>query len=115
MALHVGHNCVPWGDCDVCGAKVEPQYRQRTEREKGDTMTKRVSGFVVTLEQDMREDDAQEIVRAILLLKGVVNVDAIGSAPLDQHTIQRRLQAKMLHAVATAFEEPRHLSTHGDK
>ncbi len=40
---------------------------------------------------------------------------AIGSAPLEQHTIQRRLQAKMLHAVATAFEEPRHLSTHGDK
>ena len=31
MALHVGHNCVPWGDCDVCGAKVEPQYRQRTD------------------------------------------------------------------------------------
>lgn len=108
MALHVGHNCNPWDDCDVCGAKVEPPYRQRTEREKGDTMTKRVSGFVVTLEKDMREDDAQEIVRAILLLKGVVNVDAIdaiGSAPLDQHTIQRRLQAKMLHAVATAFEE----------
>lgn len=32
MALrHVGHNCVPWGDCDVCGAKVEPSYRQRTD------------------------------------------------------------------------------------
>ena len=31
MALHVGHNCVPWGDCDVCGAKVEPQYHQRTD------------------------------------------------------------------------------------
>ena len=68
-------------------------------------MTNRVSGFVVTLEKDMREDDAQEIVRAILLLKGVVNIDAIGSAPLEQHTIQRRLQAKMMNAVATAFEE----------
>lgn len=68
-------------------------------------MTTRVSGFVVTLEQDMREDDAKEIVRAILLLKGVVNIDAIGSAPLEQQTIQRRLQAKMLNAVATAFEE----------
>lgn len=31
MALHVGHNCNPWDDCDVCGAKVEPQYRQRTD------------------------------------------------------------------------------------
>jgi hypothetical protein len=68
-------------------------------------MTTRVSGFVVTLEQDIREDDAQEIVRAILLLKGVVNIDAIGSAPLEQHTIQRRLQAKIMNAVANAFEE----------
>jgi len=31
MALHVGHNCNPWEKCDVCGAEVEPQYRQRTD------------------------------------------------------------------------------------
>jgi len=31
MALHVGHNCNPWDGCDVCGAEVEPQYRQRTD------------------------------------------------------------------------------------
>jgi hypothetical protein len=31
MALHVGHNCNPWDGCDVCGAKVEPPYRQRTD------------------------------------------------------------------------------------
>ncbi len=31
MALHVGHNCNPWEGCDVCGAKVEPPYRQRTD------------------------------------------------------------------------------------
>ena len=31
MALHVGHNCNPWEDCDVCGAKVEPPYSQRTD------------------------------------------------------------------------------------
>jgi hypothetical protein len=39
MALrHVGHNCVPWGDCDVCGAKVEPSYRQRGDQ-RGDQRT----------------------------------------------------------------------------
>jgi hypothetical protein len=31
MALHVGHNCAPWEKCDVCGAEIEPQYRQRTD------------------------------------------------------------------------------------
>lgn len=31
MALHVGHNCNPWNGCDVCGAQVEPPYRQRTD------------------------------------------------------------------------------------
>jgi len=31
MALHVGHNCNPWDKCDVCGAEVEPPYRQRTD------------------------------------------------------------------------------------
>jgi hypothetical protein len=31
MALHVGHNCNPWEGCDVCGAKVEPPYSQRTD------------------------------------------------------------------------------------
>lgn len=30
--LHVGHNCNPLDDCDVCGAKVEPPYRHREER-----------------------------------------------------------------------------------
>lgn len=34
MALHVGHNCNPWDDCDVCGAKVEPQYRHRESKGK---------------------------------------------------------------------------------
>ena len=31
MSLHVGHNCNPWESCDVCGAKVEPPYSQRTD------------------------------------------------------------------------------------
>lgn len=31
MALHVGHNCNPWDDCAVCGAKAEPPYCQRTD------------------------------------------------------------------------------------
>lgn len=37
-------------------------------------MTDRLKGLIVTLEADIREDDAQEIINAILLLRGVLNV-----------------------------------------
>lgn len=59
MALHVGHNCNPWDDCDVCGAKVEPPY-QRADRERTKNMARlvgasetidhrEVNGWTVTL------------------------------------------------------------------
>lgn len=34
MALHVGHNCAPWERCNVCGAEVEPQYRQHAKEKQ---------------------------------------------------------------------------------
>lgn len=37
-------------------------------------MTDRINGLTVTLEPNMREDDAQCIIDAILLLKGVASV-----------------------------------------
>jgi hypothetical protein len=50
--------------------------------DKGEAMTSRVSGFVVTLEKDLREDDAQEIANAISLLRGVTLVSPVESDPL---------------------------------
>lgn len=37
-------------------------------------MTDRLKGVIVTFEADIREDDAQEIINAILMIKGVVDV-----------------------------------------
>ena len=37
-------------------------------------MTNRIAGLTVTLQADIRDDDAQPIIDAILLLKGVVSV-----------------------------------------
>lgn len=37
-------------------------------------MTDRLKGFVVTLEEDLREDDAQHICDAIAMVKGVLSV-----------------------------------------
>ena len=37
-------------------------------------MTDRLKGVVVTFEADIREDDAQEIINAIQMIKGVYSV-----------------------------------------
>lgn len=70
MALHVGHNCNPWDDCDVCGAKVEPQYRQRGGQERTKNMAKlvgayetihhrEVNGWTVTLFRNVSHNGTQ--------------------------------------------------------
>lgn len=38
-------------------------------------MTDRIKGFVVTLESDIREDDAESIKNAIRALRGVIGVE----------------------------------------
>lgn len=47
-------------------------------------MTDRLKGLTVTLEADMREDDAKFIIDAILLLRGVAMVHT-HVADLDHH------------------------------
>lgn len=38
-------------------------------------MTDRVKGLVVVLEEDIREDDAEKIIEAVEMVKGVQSVD----------------------------------------
>lgn len=40
-------------------------------------MTTRLHGFTVVFEKDIREDDAEELKKAISLLKGVIRVEPI--------------------------------------
>lgn len=42
-------------------------------------MTDRHAGYVVTLSEDIREDDAEAIINAIRMVKGVINVRPIVS------------------------------------
>lgn len=37
-------------------------------------MTDRLKGVIVTFEQDIREDDAEQIINAIRMIKGVLDV-----------------------------------------
>ncbi|MCY1741181.1 hypothetical protein [Ensifer sp. SL37] len=52
-------------------------------------MTDRHSGYFVTLETDIREDDASEILSAIRMIKGVLTVDPHIGNPSDQIAIAR--------------------------
>ncbi len=40
-------------------------------------MTDRISGYVITLDKDMREDDAEAITNAIAYLRHVVSVQPV--------------------------------------
>lgn len=67
-------------------------------------MTSRVSGFVVTLDKDMREDDAQEIVKAISLLRGVALVEPVGSDLLAEQVTTARVRQQVVTALLSVFE-----------
>lgn len=53
-------------------------------------MTKRHTGYVVILETDVREDDAQEIVQALRMIKGVVAVQPVEGDPATMIVEGRR-------------------------
>lgn len=44
-------------------------------------MTKRHAGYIVVLEADIRDDDSEEIMKAIRLLRGVVAVSPVETDP----------------------------------
>lgn len=65
-------------------------------------MTDRVKGLVITLDQDYRIDDVQDIVNAIKMVKGVAKVDE-SVARIDDHMnrvrVRMELQGKLLEAL----------------
>jgi len=61
-------------------------------------MTDRVKGFVVTLSEDMREDDAQAIADAIRMVRGVLDVSPSivdHEDHMNRERIRRELQEKL--------------------
>ncbi len=67
-------------------------------------MTTRLKGFVITLEADIREDDAYGIIEAIRHIRGILDVQPVEAIPDD--TINRRRVANdFQQAIWKAFEE----------
>lgn len=53
-------------------------------------MTKRHSGYIVVLEEVLREDDAEETLKAIRMIKGVLAVSPVDHDPALEIEVQRR-------------------------
>lgn len=62
-------------------------------------MSDRIKGYVVVLEENMREDDAQAITNAIKMVKGVLTVQPVIGGIEDVFTeerVRRELGEKLL-------------------
>jgi DNA replicative helicase MCM subunit Mcm2 (Cdc46/Mcm family) len=57
-------------------------------------MTDRHAGYVVTLANDIREDDAEAVIGALRMVKGVLSVDPI-TGSFDVHIAEQRVRAEL--------------------
>ena len=68
-------------------------------------MTDRHAGYIVTLERDMREDDAEEsVLIALRMIRGVASVDPIVSGP-ELHMAYERARFDLRGRMQKALEE----------
>jgi len=66
-------------------------------------MTDRYNALVVVLDRDIREDDAEHLINAIKMIKGVVDVTGNVSSPGEEATavrIKRDMVEKMYGLIA---------------
>jgi hypothetical protein len=63
--------------------------KSKPRREKEDAVTDRYSGFIVVLDKDIREDDAENVVTALRMVKGVASVAPIPANPQSYIAEQR--------------------------
>lgn len=59
-------------------------------------MTDRIKGLVVTLDSDYREDDVQQIIDAISMIKGVLIVDK-NVTDVNDHINRSRIRSELIN------------------
>lgn len=57
-------------------------------------MTDRHAGYVVTLAEDIREDDAETVISALSMVRGVVRVEPVVVDP-ELHIAQARVAVEL--------------------
>lgn len=67
-------------------------------------MTTRHAGYVVTLAEDIREDEAEDILTALRMISGVVSVKPVGS-DLATMVARERVRVEVYEKVAALLKE----------
>jgi hypothetical protein len=65
-------------------------------------MTDRVNGFFVTLDENIREDNAQSTIEAIKHIKGVLTVKA-NISDISEHVVSERLRHDLYMKISKAI------------
>ena len=66
-------------------------------------MTTRHSGYLVTLERNLRDDDSANIINAIKMLRGVLDVTPIESTDMTEAIAERRVRTELENKIWKAF------------
>ena len=67
-------------------------------------MTDRIKGLTVTLDQDYRDDDVEEIVNAIAMIRGVAHV-ALHVTDVDDHMARQRVRHEISADLITLHDK----------
>lgn len=69
-------------------------------------MTDRLNALTIVLENNIREDDAQALISAISMLRGVLSVD-VNVADINAHVAEKRVRREVLDSlIKLANSEP---------
>lgn len=67
-------------------------------------MTDRHSGYVITLDHDIREDDAERIITALRQIRGVVDVRPVVADGIEQHIAESRVRVEIAEHVQKLWQ-----------
>lgn len=58
-------------------------------------MTTRHSAYLIVLEEDIREDDAESLIQMLYWIKGIIDVKPVDTSPLDISIAKSRLKHEL--------------------
>lgn len=67
-------------------------------------MTDRLKGVIITFENDIREDDAEELLTTFRNIRGVINVSPVVTNVTD-HMARERVKSEMRQKFSDFFKE----------
>jgi hypothetical protein len=67
-------------------------------------MTDRINGYIVTLEERIREDDAEATLNALRMIKGVLSVTPV-VGNVDQLMAEQRVRARLEMKLAAVLRD----------